>query len=130
MPSLDFNRLSGRQKWNLKAHMWYQLSVALAPMCRRCSTTSGNIHLITVAKIRATPLLACYDLIQSHNVIDLRNPKDDGVRKALSIRSPFLGPSAVPKMQTVLTRKINSFQRPTRATNRKLHLRLVKQASI
>ena len=44
------------QKWNLKAHMWYQLSPSLAPMRRlQCSTTQATFT--NPSLLRATPLL-------------------------------------------------------------------------
>ena len=44
------------QKWNLKAHMWYQLSPSLAPMRRlQCSTTQATFTNRPL--LRATPLL-------------------------------------------------------------------------
>ena len=47
--SIDFPA----QKWNLKAHMWYQLS-PLAPMWR-CNTTQATFT--NTSLLRATPVL-------------------------------------------------------------------------
>ena len=57
------------QKFNLKAHMWYQLSPFPAPMWRfAMQHHPGNIHQsVATPRYSATP---CYVLIQVPNVID------------------------------------------------------------
>ena len=60
--SIDFRP----QKWNLKAHMWYQLSPFPSSNVAICDAAPPRQHS-PILRYSATP---CYVLIQVPNVID------------------------------------------------------------
>ena len=79
----DFNWLSGSQKWNLKAHMWYQLSpfpgsnAAIA-----IQHHPGNIHQsVATPRYSAAP---CFNSIIQYNW----HGKDGGVREPSMLHLP------------------------------------------
>ena len=83
------------QKWNLKAHMWYQLSpFPSSNAAIAMQHHPGNIHQsVATPRYSATPW---YVLIQLPNVIDtISNRNDNGVREPSILHLPISFPEQI-----------------------------------
>ena len=79
----DFNWLSGSQKWNLKSHMWYQLSpFPSSNAAIAMQHHPGNIHQsVATPRYSAAP---CFNSIIQYNW----HGKDGGVREPSMLHLP------------------------------------------